>query len=804
MALALIFFAELVLHPSWVLYTDYSDLLTYQVPQMRFLVSSWQQTGELPLWCPYSFSGMPFIHDLQVGAFYPPHLVLYFLPEEMVGPALSWLIVAHVIVAGWTMYAYARSHDLNRTGATIAALGYMFSGKWMLHLLEAGQYVAVGLAWLPLVLLLLERSIKRGRLLSATWAGAAFALVILESHPQFTFYAGLFIALWTLPVALERAGALGPGDKSRGKIAAGLGRWLGAGVWCGLAALALTAIQILPTLEATRYTTRGAAGMPFDILNGCVFNVLGLVGPAPASMPIVGWENRTGLTVLWMATALLAPVLARGNARLRLQTMICFGTVIFGLGGALVFQPLPGFRLFRFPSRMFLVAALPISLLVGMVTQAMFDLLRANPSARSTLRRCLLLILLIALETTAFLCWKGGPPFGAAFLAYWGSLLVTVPAACLILRSPGPADRSPPRWTARSFALAWGALLVVDLWAMGWPLARARAQGPIYTPPSCVRVLIENHRDHERIFDREVPDRGESNPFGFALPILNRLEPLRGYNPIDIQRYKEFIQFISDRDEPVEPGNGILNFPVVNKPLLDLLAVRYLVQPSDLPRMDGEPSDVAHDPRWRKVAVDPAPEAHLFVSGGSLRLPEFSVYENVESLPRAFVVNRAEPLPDRGRVLSSLKQADLRQVVFLEGMESQPENSTPVGRLQPASIVDYRPNHVAVDVDLGSPGYLVLSDPWYPGWTCTLDDQPTRLYRANYAFRAVAVPAGRHRVRFDFAPMSYHHGKMISTLAMAAILGLGLVSNLLRGRRWPPGPQRPSRVESGQTESERS
>src|SRR5947209_18043623 len=83
--LGLLFFAPLLLHPSWVLYSDYSDLLTYQVPQMRFLVGSWQKTGQLPLWNPYSFAGMPFIHDLQVGAFYPPHLVLYFLREEMVG-----------------------------------------------------------------------------------------------------------------------------------------------------------------------------------------------------------------------------------------------------------------------------------------------------------------------------------------------------------------------------------------------------------------------------------------------------------------------------------------------------------------------------------------------------------------------------------------------------------------------------------------------------------------------------------------------------------------------------------------------
>ena len=85
--LGLLFFAKLVFHPSWVLYTDYSDLLIYQVPQMRYLVSYWQQTGEQPLWCPYSFAGMPFVHDLQVGAFYPPHLFLYYLPVAMVGPA---------------------------------------------------------------------------------------------------------------------------------------------------------------------------------------------------------------------------------------------------------------------------------------------------------------------------------------------------------------------------------------------------------------------------------------------------------------------------------------------------------------------------------------------------------------------------------------------------------------------------------------------------------------------------------------------------------------------------------------------
>src|SRR5262249_59297874 len=49
-ALGLVFFFPLVLHPTQVLYSDYSDLLAEHVPAKRFLVRSWRETGEVPLW----------------------------------------------------------------------------------------------------------------------------------------------------------------------------------------------------------------------------------------------------------------------------------------------------------------------------------------------------------------------------------------------------------------------------------------------------------------------------------------------------------------------------------------------------------------------------------------------------------------------------------------------------------------------------------------------------------------------------------------------------------------------------------
>ncbi|HJT78120.1 MAG TPA: hypothetical protein VJ739_13030, partial [Gemmataceae bacterium] len=185
-ALGLLFFADLVRHPAEVLYSDYSDVLAQHIPNKRFLVRSFQETGELPLWCPSRFGGEPFVTDIQVALFYPPHWPLLLMPEAWVGVALGWLIVAHVILAGLCMYAYARDQGLGTAGSLVAACGFMFAGKWLLHLLGGGHYVTIGLAWVPLVLLLLERAVRRGSLRYATAAGAAYGLVVLGTQPQWT------------------------------------------------------------------------------------------------------------------------------------------------------------------------------------------------------------------------------------------------------------------------------------------------------------------------------------------------------------------------------------------------------------------------------------------------------------------------------------------------------------------------------------------------------------------------------------------------------------------------------------------
>src|SRR5207302_8730939 len=69
-------------------------------------------------------------------------------------------------------------------------------------------------------------------------------------------------------------------------------------------------------------------------------------------------------------------------------------------------------------------------------------------------------------------------------------------------------------------------------------------------------------------------------------------------------------------------------------------------------------------------------------------------------------------------------------------------------------------------------GLVVVLDPWFPGWSATVDGAPATLLRANYAFMAVPVQAGRHTVRLWYFPRRLLPGLAIAILAAAALVAL--------------------------------
>jgi hypothetical protein len=770
--LALVFFGELTLHPTRLLYSDYSDLLALHLPSKMFLVRSYQETGELPLWCPDSFAGMPFVHDPQVSAFYPPHWPLLLLPPDRLGAALSWLVVMHVAVAGWCAFAYARWRGLDPLPAFVAAVGYMFAGKWLLHVLVAGHYNMVPIAWLPLVVLALEAAIRTGRPSRAVAAGAAFALIVLGAYPYMTLYAGVFVALWTLGTARESAT---------------LARWAGYGLLTAAVGMALGAVQLLPALEAARLATRSGYSEPVShVLFGGLRALLGLAGPALTDTPANAiWEDRGAWGVLWLVA--LAWAYVTGGRRTRSDVLVCLLLILYGVGGAALVTWLPGFGLFRYPSRMLMVAAFPLAYLAGVATQA---LLRTPDPTGDRLRRCRTALLLVAdgavgltALSSLFLLATGSRPH---WPAYWLFAAAGLIAAYRLVGRMGGEARSAASTVLgfapggpRLFAVFWVVLLLVDLWLIAWPAVAVRSQDEVYPVSESVRWLAGRRDEHGRVLDRGPDQHSGETPLGAGAPmaLVVGVEPLRGFNPIDVRRYKEYLQFVGDADRPLTPLVNPLTFPVLsnipveNRDLLDLLGVRYQLQPAD---------DPPPKPDWQRVpeADDADPVAYDY-QGGVRRLPPFAVYRNETAFPRAFVVGRAERLPARDRVLVALRSADLRQTVFLEDWPGT--SGEPAGDFRAAEVVEYTPNRVRVRTTAGPAGYLVLADVWYPGWRCTVDGREVPLYRADYLFRAVELPEGAHEIAFTFEPASYRVGRVVSAAALVVVLGLLLLGAVRRG-----------------------
>jgi len=159
---------------------------------------------------------------------------------------------------------------------------------------------------------------------------------------------------------------------------------------------------------------------------------------------------------------------------------------------------------------------------------------------------------------------------------------------------------------------------------------------------------------------------------------------------------------------------------------------------------------------------------------------DVKVYENLDLLPRAYVVHSARVLPDDETALAALADPGFdpaREVILaeMEGGELTSENGEARSKGEAVFVQAYEPERVVVSATLAEPGYLVLSDTYYPGWKAWLDGEPVPILRANLIFRALALPAGEHVVEFRFEPLSLRRGLVISLTALIMVMaGLGL------------------------------
>ncbi|MGE3269831.1 MAG: YfhO family protein [Chloroflexota bacterium] len=181
-------------------------------------------------------------------------------------------------------------------------------------------------------------------------------------------------------------------------------------------------------------------------------------------------------------------------------------------------------------------------------------------------------------------------------------------------------------------------------------------------------------------------------------------------------------------------------------------------------REDDVVSQVTREDRYRIAYTDPA----------------VTIYENPAAYPRAFVVPEAVVVPDGVAAISRLRDGPLdpqRQVVLerTPTMGLGPFTGTPA-----AAATIAAEGSAVLDVQASAPGggFLVLTDPYYPGWRAYVDGEETPILRADYLFRAIELPPGSHQVRFVFTPWSLARGTTLSLAGIGVALAAMLVGTL--------------------------
>jgi hypothetical protein len=162
----------------------------------------------------------------------------------------------------------------------------------------------------------------------------------------------------------------------------------------------------------------------------------------------------------------------------------------------------------------------------------------------------------------------------------------------------------------------------------------------------------------------------------------------------------------------------------------------------------------------KNVVLDTA-KFHLAFAGDS----QINVYEDPNALPRAFFVTHAIATPNHNAALAAIKAKDFDPgtEVVLETLP--PTDGAKLSAPIAATFLDDGPNTIVLHVNAPRDGYLVLADPYYPGWQASVDGKAAPLLRADWTFRAVPVSAGTHQVTFKFRPTSLIVGGAVSGVA---------------------------------------
>lgn len=685
------------------------DIIGQIYPWKHLTIATWK-LGQVPLWNPYSFGGTPHAGNYQSAVFSPMNILFFMLPEVH---AWSLLILLQPLMAGFFMYICLRSFLLSREASVLGSVAFMFCGfitVWMAY-----GTLAYAALFLPLSLYSINRYLS----------GQRWQAVLLSISVAFSFVSGHFqISLYVFSYIIFYLCFRVVASKTRARVFP-LFAFLGAGIL-------LAAPQIFPAMSAYAASGRSSSFGKGEIIPWSY--LITLFSPDFYGNPVTRndwfghyaeWASFIGVTPLLLVS--LAFIMKHKD-----RLVWFFGSV------ALIC----------------LVLALPTPL-----NDLMYSLHIPVLSTSSASR----IILLVSFSFCALAA------IGAdTLLAFWqrrfrsigllwilsGCIALVVFWVSLKALHPLPAEKlmvairnsylPSAMFLATVFIIGLGFfipkqwrkyLIFFCILITSFDLLRYAIKWMPFEPKEFVYPSVPVLK---QLSERVVPThrRIEGNIYNEVTATIG-VPSLEGYDAVYQKRYGQFISTVTDGTvKPLERSVVSVNKQgKYTEEILKLLGVRYVVHRISDGRF-GWAYPYWQYPQYQSVWKDST----------------YEILENTQAYPRAFLASSYVVAKSDAEILQAILKSDMnrRETLVLETeIPVKPQEGS-----GSADMLSYTPTRIAIQTNAGVPKLLFLSDVFDPGWHAAVDGVAAPIYRADFDFRAIMVPAGTHTVSMWYWPVS--------------------------------------------------
>ena len=741
----------------------FRDLLYDFIPQKQMLLD-FAEKGEWPLWDIYRHGGQPYFADPNNSVFHPVNLLFFILPFFR---AFNLILVGHALLYLISAYLLARILGLSPKAAMMSATVYGLCGCSLSLLNLFGRFLAM--AYLPLLLLFWHLYLAERRRKWLAFSVAFGVLQVLCGAPEVNVLNMLLLLGWTLCF---------PYDIPR------MRRCL---QWGALNAfiLGVSMIQLLPTVEMVRQSSRGAGMEYWEFTSNSLRlkrlpelvapNFFGYVDQLPFQTYYWSYILRDGddysyiVNIYFGATALILGIFGgldpRCDSRLtrparRMLLFIFAAVVLLSLGrflpGFALLYRLPLMTLFRYPIKFMIAGLLPLALLVGHTAEMIFDETRDMAVFRRVLSACAIAAALFAASFTTF------PAFADAFerFFFWHSAdavmaqglqqAFTHVAAMLMLAALfAVMMRRSSRWPQ------WGlaGVLLLDLGLAGMRVNPTAPEAWLTEIPAAAQAVKRQIGDG-RLFRVDPPRKtqilspSEEIFWGYRWRLETLTKYAAAFYRIPVLFHDDYV--------------GLENMNMLKLNGL----VKQLAWPQRLPLLaaSGVTTVITHE----RVALPDMPLAAELPNRSNTPFYLYRLTRPADCVRFVSAWKFTQDEAEAIRLLLAPSFDPARQVVLhapeLRAIQ-QPECA-------PAEITALTvKSHVsAYRVTNACDGFVVFAEPFYPGWRVRVDGRRVPILRANMAFSAVLLPPGTHLIERRYVPLSLIFGAFASLLS-CGILG---------------------------------